>query len=154
MPMSGGSVQREAGRVILLDAGDRVLLLHGTDVTLKAPSRWWFTPGGGCEADETHESAARREAFEELGIYIADLAGPCHERQSEFMFEGVQFSQHEVYFSARVAESFDVNDELWSDVERRSVVGTKWWTLDELRSTNETVYPEDLIDVVSRVLSQ
>lgn len=152
--MSVGSLWRQAGRVILLDPADRVFLLNGTDITLDPPSSWWFTPGGGCEDDETHAVAARREAFEELGIDVGELVDPVYERNSDFMFEGLHFQQHELYYVARVDAEFLLNDELWSEVERRSVIGARWWSLAELRTTQDTVYPEGFPELLERVLAE
>ena len=44
---------RHAARVILLDEADRVLLVRFE----YAGRRWWATPGGALEGDETHAQA-------------------------------------------------------------------------------------------------
>jgi 8-oxo-dGTP pyrophosphatase MutT (NUDIX family) len=56
-----------AVRVVLVDRDDRVLLLrraHDDDIL---PGFWEF-PGGGIDAPETPEEAARRELSEEVGM--------------------------------------------------------------------------------------
>ncbi len=40
----------------------------------------------------------------------------------------------------------------WTEQEREVIVGTKWWSLDELRSTSETVYPKVLAELLPAVL--
>ncbi len=50
----------ERGRVFLLHARDRV-----------AGRSWWMAPGGGLEAGESFEAAARRELAEETGLIAA-----------------------------------------------------------------------------------
>ena len=57
---------RNAARVILLDAHDRVLLLHGCDADQRERT-WWFTVGGGLDAGESALDAAVRELREETG---------------------------------------------------------------------------------------
>ena len=63
---------RPSSRLLILAPDRRVLLLkfrfRTTDGALK---RFWATPGGGLEGDETFEEAARRELFEETGIEAA-----------------------------------------------------------------------------------
>ncbi len=40
----------------------------------------------------------------------------------------------------------------WTEVEKATIVGHRWWTLDELRNTAEVVYPEDLADRLAALL--
>jgi len=56
---------RQAARVIVIDEDGRVLL-----VKFEFPDGRvvWATVGGGLEAGETHEDAARRELAEEAGL--------------------------------------------------------------------------------------
>lgn len=63
---------RAAG--ILFVSGGRVLLLKRAEAARDAPGTWAF-PGGGIEAGETPEAAARRELQEECGV---SYRGPLH----------------------------------------------------------------------------
>jgi hypothetical protein len=38
-----------------------------------------------------------------------------------------------------------------SELELVAVLGTRWWTREELRSTQERVYPEELVEVLERL---
>ena len=49
---------RRAARLLVIDPEDSVLLFQYED----DGRRWWATPGGGLERDETFEQAAAREA--------------------------------------------------------------------------------------------
>jgi 8-oxo-dGTP pyrophosphatase MutT (NUDIX family) len=74
---------RRSARVLLLDASDRLLLVHSGHA--------WFAPGGGVEAGEKLAEAAARELHEETRLTVppadlypvayttgrADLAGPA-----------------------------------------------------------------------------
>ena len=70
---------RQGARVVLLDDAQRLLLFKFQDATMVVPSRplpsdtFWVTVGGGLEAGETFEDAARREVWEETGIREFDL---------------------------------------------------------------------------------
>jgi len=48
--MDEHTVDREAARVILIDAAARTLLFRGSD---GHGGYWWFRPGGGLDADPT-----------------------------------------------------------------------------------------------------
>jgi 8-oxo-dGTP pyrophosphatase MutT (NUDIX family) len=138
---------RVAARVIVIDRMGRVLLLRGGDPARPEDGTWWFTPGGGALPGKTVEETARRELREETGVDI-DRVGPVVlTREVEFPFESETYQQVEYYFRIDV-EPFDVDGSGWTEVERRVVVESRWWTIDELAATHDTVYPEGLIDLV------
>jgi 8-oxo-dGTP pyrophosphatase MutT (NUDIX family) len=142
--------ERSAARVLLLDARDRVLLLHGYDPGDLARGSWWFTPGGGLEPDEDPAAGAARELFEETGLRLdaGNLAGPVYEQVVEFPFEGRKYRQSEGFYLAR-CEQWDVDTSGFTALELRSVDGHRWWSLDELRTTSERIYPACLADLVA-----
>jgi hypothetical protein len=41
-----------------------------------------------------------------------------------------------------------------TDLERRSVLGLRWWTCQELLATHETVYPTGLGGLLRRLLDE
>ena len=145
-------VVRNAARVLLLDPAGRVLLVRGHDPDHPEAGGWWFTPGGGLEPGEDARAAAVREAFEETGHRVADLTGPVARRSSVFPFEGRLIEQRELYFVAHVP-AFEPSSAGWTELERRALSGARWWTLDELRGTAETVFPETLADLVADALA-
>ena len=140
-------IARLAARVILVDAEGRTLLFRGGDVTRPQAGTWWFTPGGGVEAGEDLVEAARREVFEETGLVVDDLGEAVWVRRARFPFEGSTYDQAEHYFVARVVDA-QIDASGWTDLEQRSVVDHRWWSADELRRTQETVYPENLADLL------
>jgi 8-oxo-dGTP pyrophosphatase MutT (NUDIX family) len=140
---------RQAARVILVDERERVLLIHGRDPGRPDLPSWWITAGGGRDEGESADDAARREVLEETGIQVGELGPVVLTRAVEFEFEGVWIKQDEVFFIARIESAADVLDTSgWNDIERRALTELRWWTLAELDTTTEIVYPEGLVNVL------
>jgi hypothetical protein len=43
-------------------------------------------------------------------------------------------------------EAFEIERSGWTELERRSVLGARWWTQQELEATTDVVYPENLLE--------
>jgi 8-oxo-dGTP pyrophosphatase MutT (NUDIX family) len=142
--------RRTVARVLLLDDSDRVLLFEGIDPWVPEV-RFWFTPGGGAEGDESLEQAAARELQEETGLTGVALGPVVWTRRSRFTFEGEQLDQRESFFLARVPR-WEVDTSGFDALEQRAVLGHRWWTLAELASTAETLFPSGLSDALTDLL--
>lgn len=144
-------VDRQAARVLLLDAQDRVLLFRGIDPAEPERGTWWTTPGGGLDPGETPAEGAARELAEESGLRLlpAQLGEPVFARVAEFVFDGQAYRQSEQFFLARV-DAHDVDTAGFTALEVAAVLEHRWWTPQELRGTGAVVYPEALADVLAR----
>jgi 8-oxo-dGTP pyrophosphatase MutT (NUDIX family) len=147
-------VERRGTRVLLLDGADRVLLFQGHDPADPAGPPYWFTVGGGVDEGESDLDAAIRETFEETGLRLsaADFAGPVWHEVAEFPFDGHHYRQSQDFYVARIDE-WTVDTRGFVDTEVRSVLEHRWWSVDELRRTVDTVYPECLVELLSGVVS-
>lgn len=143
---------RKVARVVLLDPDDRILLLHGCEPADPA-STWWFTPGGGVEAGESREEAARREVAEETGITGIRLGPVLWRRSCSFPFDGRRWDQDEWYYLGRTTRTRTETGG-WTELERRSVTGLRWWTSGELSTLRETVYPTRLAELLRTLLDE
>ncbi|WP_128380953.1 NUDIX hydrolase [Streptomyces cavernae] len=149
-----GGELRKVARVVLLDAQDRILLLHGHEPDDTADD-WWFTPGGGVEGDETREEAALRELAEETGITDVELGPVLWQRKCSFPFAGRRWDQDEWYYLARTTGTRTVLAAAGlTELERRSVAGARWWTCRELTEAHETVYPTRLAELLRTLLDE
>lgn len=151
--MTAATDLRRSGRVLLVDAEQRVLLFCGADPDDRASGTFWFTPGGGLNEGESLREGAARELFEETGLRVEPeaLEGPVHEEQSTFRFAARTFNQHSTFFLLRV-DSHVVDVTGFEELEASSISHYRWWSLAELRETDEPFYPRSLPDVLERVL--
>jgi 8-oxo-dGTP pyrophosphatase MutT (NUDIX family) len=147
-------IERNAARVVLVADG-RVLLQHGFDPGRPEAGTWWLTPGGGLNDGESVEDGAVREVFEETGLRLApaQLGPVIATRVASFEFEHRRFRQSEAFFAVNV-EAFTPQHHGWDEVEQRALLDHRWWSVDELRTTAETVYPSELAEVVQAVLDE
>lgn len=145
-------IERRAARALLI-AERSVLLIKGCDPARPEAGDWWLTPGGGIENDESIEAAMVREILEETGLRVtADRLGPIiATRAAEFEFDNRDYEQTESFFALEVA-MFVPHAEGWDAVELRALLGHRWWTVEELRTTDERLYPQELATLVQAVL--
>lgn len=141
-PLVPNEPPRRAGRVLLIDARQRVLLfrfedrIHGTS--------FWVTPGGGLDGAETFAEAARRELGEETGLHLDGPLGPCvWEREVTVRWGNRCFVQSERFFVHRV-DRHRVSDAGLLDYERDELVEHRWWSASEIAASGERFAPARL----------
>ena len=135
-----GAVLRNAVRVLLVDAEQRLLLFR---YVADDGGRFWCPAGGGMDPGESPAEAARREVFEETGWSRSlDLTEVWHRRHVT-MFLGELVDQRERWFLARVPE-FSVDTAGFSDLERRTISTWRWWSVADLQEASERLVPADL----------
>jgi ADP-ribose pyrophosphatase YjhB (NUDIX family) len=137
---------RHAGRVILLDPDDRVLLMRYDDGPPNGVH--WSTPGGGLNPGEDYATGAARELAEETGWDDIVLGAEIHRRIHTVEHSDVIFRQVERFYLAG------------TDQRRRAITGVdamhasdgiatwRWWTLAELDSTTEAIWPRELAALI------
>ncbi|GAB1822180.1 NUDIX hydrolase [Herbidospora sp. RD11066] len=138
---------RPAARVIALDDENSVLLLRYDE-----HGGFWATPGGSLDPGEDHPAAAHRELREELGVddTLVRIGALIAERSKVHQVGDRDVRQVERYFLAHMAASA-INP---AQATRPDTIrGFRWWTLDELRNTADTVYPTGLADLIAEVIT-
>lgn len=147
------SIARVGGRVLLVDDSRRLLLIHER---LEHGGTHWLTPGGGVERGEHPREAARRETLEETGIELdlpADAEAVLVTRRN-WSWAGVDYDQVDHFFLARVPDGTPFAPRALTDVERTTLLGSRWWTVAELRDTEELLVPPNVGDVLATVLDR
>ena len=145
MSPTPATTARLASRVILIDERDRVLFFLGTEsLTRKS---FWLMPGGGLDAGETFEDAARREAFEETGLSV-DI-GPCvWFRHHQYQWNGKPVDQFEKFFVARVTNP----PEIAGAAVDSYLSEARWWSLEEILCSPEAFMPREVAKLLPPIL--
>ncbi len=141
---------RLAGRVIVLDPDDRVLLFRYDD---EPPNgRHWCTPGGGLDDGEDYAAAARRELAEETGWTDVPLGVEVHQWTRTLQWSGRIARQHERFFLARVDTARRELGEVAAMHTCDGIAAWHWWTLAEMDATDEVIWPPGLADLIRQWL--
>jgi 8-oxo-dGTP pyrophosphatase MutT (NUDIX family) len=132
---------RRAARLLVIDPhSDAVLLFKYED----GGRSWWATPGGAVDGDETFEEAAIREAAEELAIAPRRFL-PLWQTTVEFSFRGMPVRQEEQFFLLRIRQGdVALGHEVREAHRHEGIIATRWWSLKDIETTSEQVFPEDL----------
>lgn len=141
--------ERKAARLLVINPAHEVLLFRfiHKDGAL-AGQNYWATPGGGVEPGETFEAAAIRELREETGIQVQAVAAPIAERRFALMLpSGETVSAVEHYFVVHTA-STELSRAEWTLEETQVMADHHWWSAQALRTAEETVWPEALVDML------
>ena len=144
---------RPTVRVLLLDPQDRLLMMRGRLPSEPGGPSFWFTIGGGLEPDETLAAAAIRETEEETGLTDIELGSVVW--RDEVVLpdpQGRPMLLRQSYILAHTAGG-QLSRAGWQDLERDFCDELHWWSLDELRRTTETLYPEGLVELLVDVLA-
>jgi 8-oxo-dGTP pyrophosphatase MutT (NUDIX family) len=137
-------IDRHAGRVLLVDRAGRALLLHDGDPA-RPGERWWITPGGGIENDETPAQGAARELLEETGLRVdsAELGEPIWHDTIEFEYDRRQYRQCQAFFLLRVTQ-WQVDTAGMDADEQRTITEHRWWSAEEIEASTEKIFPTAL----------
>ena len=152
MPEMAELPLRRAGRVIVLDPGDHVLLLRYDNDP--PDGRHWATPGGGLNPGESYAAAASRELAEETGWGDIALLGEIHRHVRAMEYGGRIVRQHERLFLARTDRACRELGDVAAMHASDGIAAWRWWTLAELDTTAEVIWPAGLAGLIRDALGR
>lgn len=151
---------RRSARLIVLNPHDQILLFQFEDASIRdpadprgddQPSIFWCTPGGGLDPGETYEQAAHRELREETGFRVDSLGAPIFDEEKLVHINGEPRRHRNRYFLIRVPSS-DISLNEFTPLEVSVYRAHRWWTIAELETTREDVFPVQLPELVREAL--
>jgi ADP-ribose pyrophosphatase YjhB (NUDIX family) len=133
---------RHAARVLLLDPAGRVLLMRYDEGPPNG--RHWSTPGGGLNPGEDYRAAAARELGEETGWHDIPLLGEVLRRTFDMAYRDGTVRQVERIYLARTSPELRPISGVAAMHASDGIAAWRWWTVPELESTAETIWPAGL----------
>jgi 8-oxo-dGTP pyrophosphatase MutT (NUDIX family) len=128
--------KRPTGRVILVDATDRALLIRSEDPRIDVPVLW-LTPGGGCREGESCREPACRELYEETGIKVQN-PGPCvWQRRHLWRWGKRMIDSEEHLFFMRMPGEIAIRPAKLCPIEQEILREFRWWHVDELAAARD-----------------
>lgn len=147
-----GMIIRYAGRVVLLDPDDRVLLMRYVD---RPPNGvHWATPGGGLNPGEDYATGALRELAEETGWTDIALLGEVYRWAHMMEYGGRVLRQRERLYLARTSQPRRAITGVQAMHASDGIAAWRWWTLADLDAAAEPIWPLCLASLVRDALAR
>ena len=137
-------VRRRAVRLVVIEAGGRVLLFQIREPKHPEQGTVWELPGGGIDPGEDYVQTALRELVEETGLVVdpGDVGPPSWRRRVTFKHAGARRVQDEVVVAVRLRDRAPAVEEAQQlPDELDTYLGAWWWSVEEVEASHERFFP-------------
>lgn len=149
---------RNSVKIVLLDSENKVLLIGMDNKNIKSANgeyngKFWNLVGGKIEEGEDLLAAAKRELFEETGLRPKSVSFGKVVWNGELVLNlnGVKTLIRQRFIVARTSKNFVTLKNLTRE-EKMFEQGLKWFSLYEIKNSNEVIYPVGLDEYLSDLL--
>ncbi len=155
---------RKAARLLILNDQNQLLLSNYQGVMVREPGHeplgsYWETIGGGIDDGESLQQAAMREAYEEAGLGNDDVElGPVvwHGQNNLIDSNGERLIADHSYILAKTKRHIDatkITPMALTEDELGFLKEFRWWTMEELRETQENIVPPIIERELSKIIN-
>ena len=142
---------RKSSRAIVLNKQNQIFLFRYTFDFFAEQEAIWITPGGGLDDGESFEEALKRELFEELGMKLTEPAPFVFYRTPLYELKnGEKVRSEERFYLVRLDKA-EFSYIGWTESENRRMTAGKWWSVEEIRLSEETFFSEDILEIIERL---
>jgi len=142
---------RKSSRAIVLNDQNQIFLFRYSFDFFAEKTAIWITPGGALDEGETFEEALKRELFEELGIELTELTPFVFYRTPLYELKnGETVRSEEQFYLVRLNET-EFSYANWTESENQRMTAGKWWSVEEIRQSEEKFFSEDIVGILERL---
>lgn len=149
---------RNSIKIILLNPENKILLIGIDDNSIKNKDggyngRFWQMIGGKIEEGEDVIAAAQRELFEETGLSKNDVqfGDIVWKGELVLVMSGVETLIKQRFIIAKTTKISVTMENLTSE-EKPVAKSLKWFSVEEIKNSNEIIYPVGLDEYLSDLL--
>ena len=153
-----GLAVRNSVKIILLNPENKVLLIGMDNKNIKSANgeyngKFWNLIGGKIEDGEDLITAAKRELFEETGLLPQSVSFGKVVWNGELVLKmhGVKTLVKQRFIVARTSKNFVTVENLTSE-EKMFERGLRWFSIYEIKNSDEVIYPVGLDEYLSDLL--
>ncbi|MBI2792197.1 MAG: GNAT family N-acetyltransferase [Gammaproteobacteria bacterium] len=146
---------RRTVRAIVFNPDNNILLMHVSTLPIlenktQSNHSFWCTLGGRIERNESFETALTRELYEEAGLSDFQKSLFIYGEQV-LNLSGFPTRLIEIFYAVHISTNEIITTNLTKE-EREVVKELRWWSLEDLRRTKETIFPGCLADIAASYL--
>lgn len=144
---------RKSSRAIVLNKQNQIFLFRYNFDFFAEKEAIWITPGGGLDEGESFEEALKRELLEEMGLKLSgsDSTPQIYYRTPLYELTNGETVQSEERFYLVYCDDLKFSYDGWTENENKRMTAGKWWSVEEIRESEETFFSKDIVKMLERI---